>query len=313
MIVDYDCDSIQPVMQPTLLILAAGMGSRYGGLKQLDPVGPGGEPMLSYSVYDAIQAGFGKVVFVIRRDFAEDFKQAVGNQLEGRVEVAYAFQDLADLPEGFSLPEAREKPWGTAHAVRAARNEIDTPFAVINADDFYGREAFVQLAGYFASHSNEPKLRICMVGYKLSNTLSAHGTVNRGICSVANGTLRTIEEHTGIGSDEDAVVYGKNLQGESVEIDGNAIVSMNFWGFTPAIFADIEVQFAEFLETRINEPKSECYIPTVVDRLIQSGQTECTMLKTNASWFGVTYPTDKPFVQAGIRRLVDRGEYPAQG
>lgn len=297
-------------MQPTLLILAAGMGSRYGGLKQLDPMGPNGETVLDYSVTDAIRAGFGKVVFVIRRDFAEAFKEAVGNNFEGQIEVAYAFQDLVDLPEGFKLPEGREKPWGTAHAVRAARNEIETPFAVINADDFYGRDAFVQLANYFADHSNEPELRTCMVGYPLKNTLSEHGSVNRGICGVENGFLRTVEEHTGI-AEAGGRVQGKDLTGKTVEINPGAIVSMNFWGFTPAIFASIEAQFIEFLEQRIDEPKSESYIPSVVDTLIQSGQTECAVLETSASWFGVTYPNDKPFVQASIQKLIDSGEYPA--
>ena len=297
-------------MQPTLLILAAGMGSRYGGLKQLDPMGPNGETVLDYSVTDAIRAGFGKVVFVIRRDFAEAFKEAVGNNFEGQIEVAYAFQDLVDLPEGFKLPEGREKPWGTAHAVRAARNEIETPFAVINADDFYGRDAFVQLANYFADHSNEPELRTCMVGYPLKNTLSEHGSVNRGICGVENGFLRTVEEHTGI-AEAGGRVRGKDLTGKTVEINPGAIVSMNFWGFTPAIFASIEAQFIEFLEQRIDEPKSESYIPSVVDTLIQAGQTECAVLETSASWFGVTYPNDKPFVQASIQKLIDSGEYPA--
>ena len=300
-----------PDMQPTLLILAAGMGSRYGGLKQLDPMGPHGETVLDYSVYDAIQAGFGKVVFVIRQEFAEAFKRAVGDKFEGKIEVAYAFQELTDLPEGFSLPAGREKPWGTAHAVRAARDEIDTPFAVINADDFYGRDAFVQLAKYFEHHSDAPELRTCMVGYKLSNTLSDHGTVNRGLCVVKDGALQTVEEHTEIASDEDAVVCGKNLNGKDVEIAENAIVSMNFWGFTPAIFASIEAQFIEFLEQRIHEPKSECYIPSVVDQLIRTGQTECAVLETSASWFGVTYPADKPYVQASIKALIEQGAYPA--
>lgn len=297
-------------MQPTLLILAAGMGSRYGGLKQLDPMGPNGETVLDYSVTDAIRAGFGKVVFVIRRDFAEAFKDAVGNKFEGQIEVAYAFQDLADLPDGFTLPEGREKPWGTAHAVRAARTEIDSPFAVINADDFYGRDAFVQLAKYFEHHRNEPELRSCMVGYPLKNTLSDHGSVNRGICVVENGLLQTVEEHTEI-AEAEAGVQGKNLAGDTVAIDPGAIVSMNFWGFTPAIFASIEAQFIDFLEHRIHEPKSESYIPSVVDTLIQSGQTECAVLETSATWFGVTYPDDKPFVQANIRKLIDSGEYPS--
>ncbi|MFW6217781.1 MAG: nucleotidyltransferase family protein [Verrucomicrobiota bacterium] len=296
---------------PTLLILAAGMGSRYGGLKQLDPMGPNGETVLDYSVYDAILAGFGKVVFVIRRDFVDAFRRTVGGKFGDRIEVAYAFQDLADLPKGFSVPDGREKPWGTAHAVRAARDEIETPFAVINADDFYGRDAFVRLVDYFATRENEPELRTCMVGYPLANTLSEHGSVNRGICEVdANGYLQGVEEHSEIARATDGKVRGRNLGGAVVEIPEDAPVSMNFWGFTPAIFLSIEAQFIEFLEQRGTEPKSECYIPSIVDRLIRSQQTECAVLQTSAEWFGVTYPEDKSFVQASIRRLIEQGEYP---
>lgn len=297
-------------MQPTLLILAAGMGSRYGGLKQLDPMGPNGETVLDYSVYDAIRAGFGKVVFVIRRDFADAFKSAVGDKFESRIEVAYAFQELTDLPDGFSVPEGREKPWGTAHAVRAARDEIDAPFAVINADDFYGQDAYKQLAQYFAASADEPELRTCMVGYKLENTLSEHGTVNRGLCRVENGALQTVEEHCTIAREADGVVRGENLAGDKVEISAEAIVSMNFWGFTPALFPSLEALFIEFLEAHGSEMKSECYIPTVIDTLIQSEQTECAVLETNGSWFGVTYPDDKPFVQASIQKLIASGQYP---
>lgn len=299
-------------MQPTLLILAAGMGSRYGGLKQLDPMGPNGETVLDYSVFDAIRAGFGKVVFVIRRDFAEAFKKAVGDKFEGKLEVAYAFQELTDLPAGFSVPEGRQKPWGTAHAVRAARNEIDTPFAVINADDFYGQDAYQQLADYFAQSADTPELRTCMVGYPLKNTLSEYGTVNRGICRVDKGTLRTVEEHCNISRCEDRIVRGDNLANESVEIAEQAIVSMNFWGFTPALFPSLEACFIEFLDAHGREMKSECYIPTIVDHLIQSEQTECAVIETNGTWFGVTYPDDKPLVQASIAKRIENGEYPAQ-
>ena len=224
-------------MQPTLLILAAGMGSRYGGLKQIDPMGPNGETVLDYSVFDAIRAGFGKVVFVIRRDFADAFKTAVGDKFRDRIEVAYAFQELHDLPEGFTIPVGREKPWGTAHAVRAARNDIDSPFAVINADDFYGQDAYQQLADYFNQSNDEPELRTCMVGYRLENTLSEHGSVNRGLCLVEDGFLKGVEEHTVIAKGEDGIVRGSNLTNQRVNIAADAIVSMNFWGFTPALFA----------------------------------------------------------------------------
>jgi NDP-sugar pyrophosphorylase family protein len=297
-------------MKPTLLILAAGMGSRYGGLKQLDPMGPNGETVLDYSVYDAIRAGFGKVVFVIRRDFAEAFKTAVGDKFSGKIEVAYAFQELSDLPDGFTVPQGREKPWGTAHAVRAARHEIDAPFAVINADDFYGQDAYAQLAAYFSKSTEEPELRSCMVGYRLENTLSEHGSVNRGLCLVENGSLKGVEEHSTIARSEDGLIRGQNLSGQNVEIAPSAIVSMNFWGFTPALFPSLEALFIEFLEAHGQEAKSECYIPTVIDHLIQTEQTDCAVIETSGSWFGVTYPDDKPFVEASIRELIARGTYP---
>ncbi|MGC6456011.1 MAG: nucleotidyltransferase family protein [Coraliomargaritaceae bacterium] len=297
-------------MQPTLLILAAGMGSRYGGLKQLDPMGPNGETVLDYSVFDAIRAGFGKVVFVIRRDFEAQFKSMVGERFEERILVEYAYQTLDDLPDGFSVPAGREKPWGTTHAVRAARKQIDTPFAVINADDFYGRDAFARLARHFQDKDDEPELRTCMVGYHLNNTLSAHGTVNRGLCQVENGLLRSVEEHTEIAATPEGIVRGTNLEGQLVDLSANAIVSMNFWGFTPTIFASIEDYFTEFLKEQIERPQSECYIPSLVDYLIRTGQTECAVLETNGNWFGVTYPEDKPRVQAGLRKLQENGDYP---
>ena len=297
-------------MQPTLLILAAGMGSRYGGLKQLDPMGPNGETVLDYSVFDAIRAGFGKVVFVIRRDFAEAFQAAVGDKFAGQIEVAYAYQELTDLPAGYSLPAGREKPWGTTHAVRAARHQIDTPFAVINADDFYGQDAYQQLARHFAQHSGGPALHTCMVGYRLDNTLSAHGSVNRGLCRVHNGALQTVEEHCNIARDAEGVVRGDNLAGQSVAIAPEAIVSMNFWGFSPALFSHLEAHFIEFLDAHGHELKSECYIPTVIDHLIQAEQTACAVIETSGAWFGVTYPDDKPFVQNSIRQLIADGAYP---
>ncbi|MEN8661465.1 MAG: nucleotidyltransferase family protein [Lentimonas sp.] len=299
-------------MQPTLLILAAGMGSRYGGLKQLDPMGPNGETVLDYSVYDAIRAGFGKVVFVIRRDFADAFKSAVGDKFADRIEVVYAFQELTDLPEGFSVPEGREKPWGTAHAVRAARNDIVTPFAVINADDFYGQDAYQQLADYFNNRNDEPELRTCMVGYRLENTLSEHGSVNRGLCITKDGSLHGVEEHSVIARGEDGVIRGSNLTDQRVNLNADDIVSMNFWGFSPALFASLEAHFIDFLKAHGQEAKSECYIPTVIDDLIKSEQTDCAVIETNGSWFGVTYPDDKPFVQDSIQALIASREYPEQ-
>ncbi len=298
-------------MHPTLLILAAGMGNRYGSLKQLDAMGPNGETVLDYSVYDAIQAGFGKVVFVIRKDFASTFKASIGNKFEEHIEVDYALQELSDLPKGFSLPKDRKAPWGTAHAVRAARNLIHTPFAVINADDFYGRNAFIKIAEYFNQSQGAPELRTCMIGYQLANTLSHHGSVNRGLCTVYNGILQAVEEHTDIAVSASSTIFGTNQKKAPIAIEPNVTVSMNFWGFTPAIFASIEALFCEFLARQIQTPNAECYIPSIVDNLIRSEQTECAVIETSGTWFGVTYPEDKPLVQASIEQLVATGEYPS--
>lgn len=297
-------------MKPTLLVLAAGMGSRYGGLKQLDPMGPNGETVLDYSVYDAIRAGFDKVVFVIRRDFEEAFKSAVGNKFEGRIEVSYAFQELDDLPDGYAVPEGRQKPWGTAHAVRAARDQIDAPFAVINADDFYGQDAYARIAQYFSQGIEMDQLHLCMVGYPLQNTLSEHGTVNRGICSVEGGVLVSVEEHMEIQSDANGRISGTTVDGKSVELSPKSPVSMNFWGFTPALFSEIESSFVQFLKTQGQELKSECYLPDIVNDLIATDKAKCAVIETSSAWFGVTYPDDKPFVQASIADLVEEGLYP---
>jgi NDP-sugar pyrophosphorylase family protein len=298
-------------MQPTLLILAAGMGSRYGGLKQLDPMGPNGETVLDYSVHDAIQAGFGKVVFVIRRDFFHAFKSAVADKFEARIQVAYVFQELSDLPQGFSIPTGRKKPWGTAHAVRAARKEIDTPFAVINADDFYGRDAYLKIADYFKQQPPAPELRSCMVGYPLKNTLSEHGSVNRGICHLEKNTLRSVEEHSEIKRQRNDYISGLNMESQAVVLPLDAVVSMNFWGFTPLFFMSLEAHFIDFLKAKGLEMESECYIPSVVDQLIQSQQTDCMVLKTEGAWFGVTYPQDKAIVQSKIQALLTQGAYPS--
>ncbi len=299
-------------MKPTLLVLAAGMGSRYGGLKQMDPMGPNGETVLDYSVFDAIRAGFGKVVFVIREDFAEAFRETVGARFAGRIEVAYAFQKLIDLPEGFSVPEGREKPWGTAHAVRAARHEIDGPFAVVNADDFYGADAYAVVAAWFAKHpGNDGKEHYAMVGYPLRNTLSEHGSVNRGICQTDEKNLLTdVEEVVEIARGEDGVARGTSIGGEVREVADGCPVSMNFWGFTPSFLEQLETHFIEFLREKGGELKSECYIPTVVDDLIRKGEADCEVLETSANWFGVTYPDDKPHVVASIAALIQNGEYP---
>jgi hypothetical protein len=300
-------------MKPTLLVLAAGMGSRYGGLKQMDPMGPNGETVLDYSVYDAIRAGFGRVVFIIREDFAEAFKQGVGARFASRIQVDYAFQKLDDLPTGFSIPEGRSKPWGTAHAVRAARDLVNEPFAVINADDFYGRDAYVRAAKFLAvPHPEQDKAHYAMVGYPLINTLSDHGDVNRGICTRDDdGLLHSVEEYVKIERDADGVVRGNSLDGSRREVCEKSPVSMNFWAFSRGFFDHLEREFARFIGEFGHLEKSECYIPTVVDALIRTGVADCTVLDTTSLWFGVTYPDDKAHVVASIRDLIERGEYPA--
>ncbi|MGN0853891.1 MAG: sugar phosphate nucleotidyltransferase [Kiritimatiellia bacterium] len=296
-------------MKPTLVVLAAGMGSRYGGLKQVDPVGPSGEAILDYSVFDAIRGGFGKVVFIIRHDFEAEFKEKVGKKYEGMIPVDYCYQDLNDLPAPYVLPEGRTKPWGTAHATRAARNVVREPFAVINADDFYGRDAMGKLGAYLAS-VGPASLHFAMVGYKLSLTLSENGSVARGICDVAaDGTLKGVTEMTKLVKAGD-VAENQEDSAHPVKVPLEARVSMNCWGFTPQLFTELESRFVRFLAARGTEMKSEWYIPFVVDELIREGKADCRVLPTDSSWFGVTYREDKPYVIGEIRKLVDAGEYP---
>lgn len=308
-------------MKPTLVVLAAGMGSRYGGLKQVDPVGPSGEAILDYSVFDAIRGGFGKVVFVIRRDFEAAFREKVGKKYEGLVAVDYCYQDLNDLPTPYTLPEGRTKPWGTAHATRAARHAVKEPFAVINADDFYGRDAMAKLGGALSQScviggsrpatADDGKLHFFMVGYRLDLTLSANGSVARGICDISpDGRLKGVTEMTKLVRAGD-VAENREDEANPVRVPLDARVSMNCWGFTPQLFAELEMRFAKFLAARGTEPKSEWYIPFVVDELIREGRADCRVLPTDSSWFGVTYREDKPFVMSAIRKLVEAGEYPA--
>jgi hypothetical protein len=300
-------------MKPTLLVLAAGMGSRYGGLKQMDPMGPNGETVLDYSVYDAIRAGFGRVVFIIREDFAEAFQQGVGARFADRIQVDYAFQKLDDLPAGFVVPEGRVKPWGTAHAVRAARDLVREPFAVINADDFYGSDAYLRAATFLkAPHSVDEKGHYAMIGYPLINTLSDHGDVNRGICTLTNKNLLTgVEEYVKIEREADAVIRGNALDGTRKVVSEEVPVSMNFWAFTACFFDHLEVDFARFLTAFGQVDKSEYYIPTAVDALIRSGKADCEVLETSSRWFGITYPDDKQHVVDSIAKLITAGEYPA--
>jgi hypothetical protein len=299
-------------MQPTLLVLAAGMGSRYGGLKQIDPMGPHGETVLDYSVFDAIRAGFGRVVFIIREDFADAFKHGIGARFADRIQVDYAFQRLDDLPATFSVPPGRTKPWGTAHAVRAARAMVNEPFAVINADDFYGHDAYQRAAAFLARPAPaNGKSHYAMVGYPLVNTLSDHGDVNRGICATDSKHLLTaVEEYVKIEREADGVVRGNSLDGQRNPIPEIGPVSMNFWAFTPSFFTQLEQNFCNFLTEFGQQEKSEYYIPTVVDALIRADTADCEVLETTSHWFGVTYPEDKPHVVASIRKLIATGEYP---
>ena len=290
-------------MAPTLLVLAAGMGSRYGGLKQIDPVGPAGETVLDYAVFDAQRAGFGRVVFVIRRDFEELFREKIGARYAGRMAVDYVFQSLDALPAGFTIPPGREKPWGTGHAVWCAREAVKENFAVINADDFYGADSFAQL-GKFLADARGPQF--AMVGFRLAKTLSEHGAVSRGVCVAdAAGALKSITEQTGILASEVGASSGKKFSGEE-------LVSMNCWGFTPALFGVLDAQWREFLAARGGEAKAEFYLPGAVSEQIARGQASVRVLPTASAWFGVTYRDDKPRVTAAIAALVAAGKYPAR-
>lgn len=296
-------------MKPTLVIMAAGMGSRYGGLKQIDPVGPHGEIVIDYSVYDALRAGFGRVVFIIRRDIEQAFREAVEPHFKGRIPIDYAFQALEDLPGGFTVPEGRQKPWGTAHAIRACRQVIREPFGVINADDFYGRDAYAALAGVL-NHRRVEEARYVLVGFRIANTLSEHGAVSRGVCNVQAGTLTGITERTHIERRQGVVQFQADQQWHPLA--ENAMVSMNMWGFTPALFPQLEEVFTRFLRASGSQLKSECYIPSVVDQLISGNQAVVDVVETSSRWLGMTYPEDKPLVKAGIQALIDAGEYPAK-
>ena len=286
------------------------MGSRFGGLKQIEPVGPNGETILEYSVYDAIRAGFGKVVFVIRESFAESFKTRFESKLTGKIEISYVYQETNMLPEGFQLPEGREKPWGTGHAVLMAKDAISEPFAVINADDFYGAEAYRVIAEYLTKAITPEKY--AMVGYRLNNTLSEFGSVSRGICVTdENNRLTKITETHKI-RPEGGEILCESEENKTIQLTGQETVSMNFWGFHPSIFENIETQFIDFLTNHINQPKSEFYIPFVVFEMIKTGLISVEVLRADSPWFGVTYQEDKPFVIEQIQNLTDRGIYPAK-
>ncbi len=300
------------MVKPTLLVLAAGMGSRYGSLKQMDGVGPNGEAIIDYSVYDAIRAGFGKVVFVIRHSFADDFISVFNRErFGGKIEVEYVYQELDYLPEGFTVPEGREKPWGTNHAVMMAAKAISTPFAVINADDFYGQNSY-EVMGSYLSNLADSRNSYAMVGYEVNKTLSENGTVSRGVCTVdSDNFLTSMVERTKIERNSEGVIVFHDL-GDDVALEENTPVSMNFFGFTPDYFEYSEQTFKEFLSDENNQTnlRSEFFIPMMVNRLIGGGVAKMKVLSTAAQWFGVTYKEDKPQLMAKIEALIEAGVYP---
>ena len=295
----------------TLVVMAAGIGSRFGGgIKQLEPVGPSGEIIMDYSIHDALEAGFNKVVFIIRKDLEKDFREIIGNRMEKLVETAYAFQEIDDLPAGFTKPADRTKPWGTGQAILSCKDLVNEPFAVINADDYYGKEAFVKVHDYLVEeHPASDKLDFCMAGFLLENTLSENGGVTRGICSVnEQGHLTKVTETKNIvKTAEGAAVQAED--GSLTAVQAHCPVSMNMWGFTPEIFDILEKGFAEFLGALKDQTKGEYLIPTVVDQLIQTGVCNVTVLESRDKWFGVTYKEDKPLVVRSFMELIDAGVY----
>lgn len=299
--------------KPVLVIMAAGMGSRYGGLKQIDPVDKEGHIIMDFSIYDAKRAGFGKVVFIIKRENEKDFKEAVGYRMEQVMDVAYVFQDIDQIPDGFQVPEGRVKPWGTAHAVLSAMDEVDGPFAVINADDYYGRHAFQVIYDYLTTHEDDEKYRYTMVGYHLKNTVTDNGHVSRGICELdSEKRLVAINERTRIEKRDGGIAYSEDDGTTWTKLDPDTLVSMNMWGFTHSILDEIKAGFPVFLEKGLaeNPMKCEYYLPSVVSGLLEEGKATVTVLESEDKWYGVTYKEDKPVVVAAIQALKDAGVYP---
>lgn len=295
-------------MKPTLLVLAAGMGTRYGGNKQLDEVGPNGETIIDYSIYDAIRAGFGKIVFVIRRDIEEQVKERFVNRLKGKIEVDYVFQEITNLPEGVKVSPERQKPWGTSHAILVTSQKIKEPFGVINADDYYGVESFNILRDFLINDKNPNNY--CIVGYKLGNTLSEHGHVNRGVCRVGEGDLlQNIVETRQISKTADGA-EAPGPEGKILKFTGEEVVSMNLWGFKPSCFDFLGSEFRSFINKNGMDLKAELDIPTSVDKFVKNGQITIKVLMSNDRWFGVTYREDKPFVVESIREMIRKGIYP---
>jgi len=298
--------------RPVLVVMAAGIGSRYGGLKQIDPMGPNGEIIMDYSIYDALKAGFDKVVFIIKRDIEEIFREKVGKRIEKFIDTEYVFQSINDVPEGFTVPAERVKPWGTAHAVRSCRNVVDRPFAVINADDFYGRNSFEVLYDYLKDAEDQPgNYQFCMVGFRIENTLTDHGSVARGVCTVSpDGNLIEIHERTRIEKFGNTAKYTENGE-DWIDIPYGTMVSMNTWGFTPGIFKELDERFPAFLDAnRDNILKAEYFLPTVVDSLISEGKATVRVLPCRDRWYGVTYKEDKPVVKQALRDMIQSGIYP---
>ena len=300
------------MVKPTLVIMAAGMGSRYGGLKQIDPVGPNGEIIMDYSIYDALKAGFGKVVFIIRKEIEDAFRETIGNRISKIVDTAYVYQEVYKVPSNFEVPQDRIKPWGTAHAVLCCKDVVNTPFAVINADDFYGSTSFEEIGKFLSEVKDDREFyNYAMVGFQLENTLTEHGTVARGVCNVDNENyLVNITERTKIKKFEDAAKYTED--GESwIDIPKGSTVSMNTWGFTPSIFEELEEGFSKFLEgNKENILKSEYFLPSVVDNLIAEGKAKVKVMTSKEQWYGVTYREDKPNVNKAINDLINSGVYP---
>lgn len=303
------------MQKPVLVVMAAGMGSRYGGLKQVDPVGSHGQLIIDYSIYDAHRAGFDTVVFVIKRELEETFRSSIGDRLSRVMEVRYAYQELADLPEGYAVPGGRVKPWGTCHAVLAARHVVDDPFAVINSDDYYGPEAFRAIYDYLLSHPDGDRYEYAMVGYLLGNTVTEHGHVARGVCAEdENHYLRQVTEHTHIEKDGDHARFTEDGGATWSVLPGDAIVSMNLWGFTPSFLREAQSRFPAFLDRALAEQpeKGEYFLPSVVSQLIDEGKARVRVLRSHDRWYGVTYKEDKPTVVQAIAAMTQRGLYPEQ-
>lgn len=299
--------------KPVLVIMAAGMGSRYGGLKQIDPVDREGHIIMDFSIYDAKKAGFEKVVFIIKKENEKDFKDAVGRRIEKVMDTAYVYQELDSIPEGFAVPEGRVKPWGTAHAILCAAGEIDSPFAVINADDYYGRSAFEKIYQYLTTHEDDEKYRYTMVGYRLKNTVTDNGYVSRGVCALnEKNELVSVTERTRIEKRGSGVAYSEDGGSSWKEIDGNTLVSMNMWGFTESILEEIRSGFPAFLKKGLaeNPMKCEYFLPSVVSDLLSAGKASVAVLESEDKWYGITYKEDKPAVTAAVQKLKDSGRYP---